>query len=74
MVYKPDFRNGIASGWPRNLNDNAARVDWGWNHKFGIPEIVKGILVNNKLRILMVSDTFVVYVCAIRANVVWFFF
>ena len=28
--YKPDFRAAIASTWPKNLDDSAARADWQW--------------------------------------------
>ena len=28
--YKPDFRAAIASTWPKNLDDSAAKIDWQW--------------------------------------------
>jgi nucleoside-diphosphate-sugar epimerase len=43
VTYKPDFRNAIAAGWPRALDDTEARNDWGWKHRFGLSEIVKGM-------------------------------
>jgi len=32
--YAPDFRQAIADSWPRRLNDDAAREDWGWQPQF----------------------------------------
>ncbi|MGD8604338.1 MAG: NAD-dependent epimerase/dehydratase family protein [Anaerolineales bacterium] len=33
--YKPDVeRQGIVDSWPADLNDNAARNDWGWAPEF----------------------------------------
>ncbi len=46
MDYKPDFRQQIADSWTRSMDDSAARKDWGWKHKFGLPEIAKEMLVN----------------------------
>lgn len=46
MKYAPDFRNQIALSWPRALNDENARKDWGWNHSMGLSEIVADMLKN----------------------------
>lgn len=44
-----DFRNKIAAGWPKVLDDSEARKDWGWKHQFGLPEIVKEMLEHVKV-------------------------
>lgn len=34
--FAPDFRQDIASTWPRTIDDSAARRDWHWQHRFGL--------------------------------------
>ncbi|CAJ1087057.1 L-threonine 3-dehydrogenase%2C mitochondrial-like isoform X2 [Xyrichtys novacula] len=34
----------IADSWPMALDDSAARRDWGWKHKYDLPELVKTML------------------------------
>lgn len=46
ITYNPDFRQGIADSWPRSINDSAARIDWGWDHQFGLEEMTETILQN----------------------------
>ena len=48
ISYKPDFRQRIADSWPNSIDDSAARKDWGWNHKFGLPEMTNDMLENLK--------------------------
>jgi nucleoside-diphosphate-sugar epimerase len=47
--YAPDFRQGIADGWPASINDRMAREDWGWKPRFGIKEIVETMMENVKV-------------------------
>lgn len=42
--YAPDFRQGIADTWPRSIDDSKARIDWGWQPRFSLPEMVREIL------------------------------
>ncbi|KAJ2613147.1 hypothetical protein H4S08_002359 [Coemansia sp. RSA 1365] len=42
--YNPDFREDIASTWPRTMADTAARKDWGWNPVLGTSDIVREML------------------------------
>ena len=44
MDYAPDFRQKIADSWPGSIDDSEARKDWGWNHQFGMDELVKVML------------------------------
>lgn len=39
ITYKPDFRQQIAESWPESIDDNEARKDWGWKHKYDLPLI-----------------------------------
>ncbi len=37
VTFSPDQkRQGIIDGWPEDVNDDAARVDWGWKPAFGL--------------------------------------
>jgi threonine 3-dehydrogenase len=42
--YKPDFRQKIADTWPRSLDDNNARNDWGWNPQFNVDSMTEDML------------------------------
>jgi nucleoside-diphosphate-sugar epimerase len=44
--YRPDFRQGIADSWPRSIDDQAARDDWGWAAQFDLDALVVDMLEN----------------------------
>jgi nucleoside-diphosphate-sugar epimerase len=46
VEYKPDHRQDIADSWPDSIDDSEARKDWGWNHKFGLQELVTVMIEN----------------------------
>jgi nucleoside-diphosphate-sugar epimerase len=48
ITYQPDFRQAIADSWPKSIDDNDARKDWGWQHQFGLEEMTSDILKNLK--------------------------
>jgi nucleoside-diphosphate-sugar epimerase len=42
--YRPDFRQQIADSWPRTLDDNAAREEWGWQPQYDLSRMVTEML------------------------------
>ncbi len=45
MVYDVDpMRQAIADSWPNNLDDSAAREDWGWQPRFDLESMTKDML------------------------------
>ncbi|XP_030600346.1 L-threonine 3-dehydrogenase, mitochondrial-like [Archocentrus centrarchus] len=47
VTYNVDpVRQGIADDWPKALEDSAARQDWGWKHKYDLPEMVQAMLTH----------------------------
>lgn len=44
ISYLPDFRQEIASSWPNSIDDTQARLDWNWQHDYGIEEMTEDIL------------------------------
>ena len=48
ISYKPDFRQKIADSWPASVDDNFARVDWNWKHKFDLASMTVEMLENLK--------------------------
>lgn len=50
VSYKPDFRQAIAASWPRSLDDENARTDWGWQPRFELSALVSHMLHHLRLQ------------------------
>jgi nucleoside-diphosphate-sugar epimerase len=48
--YKPDFRQAIADSWPDDLDDSAAREEWGWNPTYNLELMTNDMLKNLKIK------------------------
>jgi nucleoside-diphosphate-sugar epimerase len=46
ISYEPDFRQAIADSWPQSIDDNKAREDWDWKHKYDLDAITEAMLEN----------------------------
>ena len=46
-----DPRQGIADSWPKSINDEQARKDWGWKPTFDLTEMTKDMLENLKIKL-----------------------
>ncbi|XP_066588229.1 L-threonine 3-dehydrogenase, mitochondrial [Prorops nasuta] len=44
ISYKPDARQYIANSWPQVFDDSEARHDWGWKHKYDLPDLVEQMI------------------------------
>jgi nucleoside-diphosphate-sugar epimerase len=52
VIYKPDFRQEIADSWPDDVDDSAARNDWGWKPEFDLERMVKDMIEKLKAKLL----------------------
>jgi nucleoside-diphosphate-sugar epimerase len=48
--YRPDSRQGIASSWPRSIDDRAAREEWGWKPDFDLASMVEDMIERLRVR------------------------
>jgi nucleoside-diphosphate-sugar epimerase len=53
IAYQPDFRQNIADSWPKNIDDSAARNDWGWDHQFDLEKMTEDMILHLKEKILI---------------------
>ena len=40
------LRQDIAESWPHSLDDSAARVEWGWQPKYHLNEMIEDMFLN----------------------------
>ena len=53
--YNPDFRQAIADGWPKSIDDAAARADWGWKNDFDLDKMTEDMLLHLKEKMMQVA-------------------
>jgi nucleoside-diphosphate-sugar epimerase len=46
MSYSPDYRQKIASSWPKSINDLHANSDWGWKPDYTLANLAETMLKN----------------------------
>jgi nucleoside-diphosphate-sugar epimerase len=52
IQYKIDpARQAIADSWPRHMNDEAAKDEWGWRAEYDLPAMVKHMLEQIELKL-----------------------
>jgi nucleoside-diphosphate-sugar epimerase len=42
--YKPDYRQAIADSWPSDVDDHAAREEWGWKPHYDLDAMTQDML------------------------------
>lgn len=52
ISYEPDFRQAIADGWPKSIDDSAARSHWGWKHDFDLDSMTADMLMHLKEKMM----------------------
>lgn len=43
-TYSPDFRQTIAESWPKSLDDNIARTEWGWHPDYDLASMTNEMI------------------------------
>jgi len=46
VKFKPDYRQKIADSWPDTIDDQEAKVDWGWKAKFNLEKLTSDMFKN----------------------------
>ena len=46
--YAPDHRQAIAASWTESIDDQDARNDWGWKHKYDLDAMTLEMLTQLK--------------------------
>ncbi|GAB4282704.1 MAG: L-threonine 3-dehydrogenase [Marinilabiliales bacterium] len=44
ITYEPDFRQAIADSWPNDVDDSAAREEWGWKPDYDLDAMTEDML------------------------------
>jgi len=50
ISYEPDFRQKIADSWPNDVDDTAAREEWGWKPDYALDAMTEDMLKNIKIK------------------------
>lgn len=48
--YEPDFRQAIADSWPNDVDDSAARMEWGWSPEYDLEAMTDDMLKNIQIK------------------------
>ena len=48
ILYNPDFRDNIATGWSESIDDILAREDWQWKPNFDLKSMTVEMLTKVK--------------------------
>ncbi|WP_027137576.1 NAD-dependent epimerase/dehydratase family protein [Gaetbulibacter saemankumensis] len=56
VTYKPDFRQGIAEGWPSSIDDSFARNDWNWQPKYDLDAITAEMITQLKKKYNLITQ------------------
>jgi len=48
ISYNSDFRQKIADSWPRSINDEQAKNDWGWVLEYDLEKMTNDMIINLK--------------------------
>ena len=46
VKFKPDYRQKIADSWPDSIDDQEAKVDWGWKENFNLEKLSSEMFKN----------------------------
>ena len=46
VKFRPDYRQKIADSWPDSIDDQEAKVDWGWKAKFNLEKLTSDMFKN----------------------------
>jgi len=50
ITYQPDYRQEIADSWPNDVDDAAARQEWGWQPSYDLDAMTKDMLEKLKIK------------------------
>jgi len=50
VSYEPDFRQAIADSWPNDVDDTAAREEWGWSPDYDLEAMTDDMLKNIQIK------------------------
>jgi nucleoside-diphosphate-sugar epimerase len=50
ISYEPDFRQKIADSWPNDVDDTAAREEWGWSPEYNLETMTDDMLKNIQIK------------------------
>jgi nucleoside-diphosphate-sugar epimerase len=51
ISYEPDFRQQIADGWPKSIDDSTAREHWGWQPQYDLGTMTADMLKNLEVKL-----------------------